>query len=366
MVRTQLKFVACGPFGIICCMLMYVYYLPAMGYNFNLHISLGRRGNGTDRSMSVNITTPETLKNITNLSTSPSDHVKRCRMEERLDVLNSHCKKMYPRGTHLPKSLKRLRALVKHLVVDETNKVIACLHAKVASSTWKRILAYNSDPDLKKSSESKGLIGIHSLNHEAYTYKDIVHRLKTFFKFMVVRHPFDRLESMYNNKITMRRRNPVNEKLFLHAKPPQHIHSYKTLYPNRYYFQDIVKLMEDGYWNSHWQGPYHLNCHPCHINYDYIIKLETYDDDAAFVIHNRLQGKGLNVTLKSDRIGTVHEGRGDGRYLSSYRNITQSQMDFLFHRLNVDLRMFGYEFARKTLKAKCRNWHTGNGKSDCC
>ena len=99
---------------------------------------------------------------------------------------------------------------------------------------------------------------------------------------------------------------------------------YKTLYPNKYYFQDIVKLIKDEYW---YKGPYHLNCHPCHINSDYIIKLETCDDNAAFVIHHKLQGKGLNVTLKDGRIRTVYEWRGD---LNSYRNITASQIDFLF------------------------------------
>ena len=139
----------------------------------------------------------------------------------------------------------------------------------------------------------------------------------------------------------------------------------RTVNPQELQFQDVISLIESGYVNQHWDAPYSKRCHPCHINYDYIVKLETFDGDTNYIINNKLQGRGV-AARKAERLATANAAlTSEGRYLSTFGNISGSQMDFLFRRLDPDLQMFGYEFDRTGLRAKCRNPHSDN-RSACC
>ena len=68
------------------------------------------------------------------------------------------------------------------------------------------------------------------------------------------------------------------------------------------------------YLNRHW-AQYSTLCHPCHIDYDYIVKFETMIEDAAYVLsklgphHECLEEKYpelFNVTQKSSAINDKH------------------------------------------------------------
>ena len=83
------------------------------------------------------------------------------------------------------------------LYVDDTNKVLMCSHGKVGATTWKTILANNTvkNPIMKadiKIHATLGRYGIKKLSSGRYSEQDINDRLENYFKFMVVRHPFDR------------------------------------------------------------------------------------------------------------------------------------------------------------------------------
>ena len=150
-------------------------------------------------------------------SNSPSSPVRHCRTQERLATINQYCKREYPSGPQFPVKDNAVRTFVQDLNVDEVNKVIVCVHQKVASSTWTRILAKNvldegvdfesMDPPFnihKVDWRNMNIIdGLTHLHHERYSKSDIMHRLQTYYKIMVVRHPFDRLESFYNDIIML-------------------------------------------------------------------------------------------------------------------------------------------------------------------
>ena len=85
------------------------------------------------------------------------------------------------------------------MVVDDVNKVLICLHAKVGCSTWKWIMVNNTAKRPVKPTKDLGVI--HSLmwnydlsriNNKKYSDEDIKHKLENYYKIMVVRHPYDR------------------------------------------------------------------------------------------------------------------------------------------------------------------------------
>ena len=93
------------------------------------------------------------------------------------------------------------------------------------------------------------------------------------------------------------------------------------------------------YLNRHW-AQYSTLCHPCHIDYDYIVKFETMREDAAYVLsklgphHQCLEEKYpelFNVTKKSS---SMYD-----RHLST---LSSKQIDRLKEIYSIDLKLFGY------------------------
>ena len=125
-------------------------------------------------------------------------------------------------------------------------------------------------------------------------------------------------------------------------------------------FSDVVRLMKEGHYDDHWRGPYYKKCHPCAIQYDRIVKLETQTMDAQYIIKKKLKGRGEPSMRRNAKVsdgGKTSNSdamlKGEGQYLGIYRNCTTDQMDFLRERLQPDLDMFGYSFDEKKLLARC-------------
>ena len=117
-------------------------------------------------------------------------------------------------------------------------------------------------------------------------------------------------------------------------------------------FKDFVQAIQKGFRNIHWSAPYHKLCHPCAIQYDYIVKLETQTEDAEFIVNQKLQGRGVHGKRNSSphkNIGTLSQGRT----LEFFQNLTSSQIQYLRKRHHADFDMFGYKFDENISNAKC-------------
>ena len=134
-------------------------------------------------------------------------------------------------------------------------------------------------------------------------------------------------------------------------------------------FSDLVHWIQDGGEDEHWQAPYHHMCHPCIIQYDRIVKLETQNTDAQFIIKEKLDGRGEDTRRNKRDFTKENNSKGEenaflrenGKYLDIYNNCTDDQMLFLRKRFQSDLEMFGYSFDENNLVAKC-----GYDKTGCC
>uniref|UniRef100_A0A8B9LCD2 Carbohydrate sulfotransferase n=1 Tax=Astyanax mexicanus TaxID=7994 RepID=A0A8B9LCD2_ASTMX len=200
----------------------------------------------------------------------------------------------HPHGFSLPNSE------LSNLLVDDRHGIIYCYVPKVACSEWKRIMIVLSEslkvdgvPYRHPSDIPEEQIHGNTTQYlNQYPREVMKHKLQHYKKFMFVRDPFVRLISAFRDKF-LKENQPfykyvavkILKKFSKVHKPPKTAKEAFTagIVPSFLNFiQYILSLPEENYTllDEHWRQAVHL-CHPCLIDYDFIGKMETVEQDAA-------------------------------------------------------------------------------------
>ena len=183
---------------------------------------------------------------------------------------------------------------------DLDHKLVYCPVYKVASGTWTtnflRLSGFNSDlPKWQRFSKLHG--ASESASRALFPPPAGVRKQKKLLgemtKFLVVRHPFDRIISAYTGKIA----NPLAKPRFYRKLQKEIIKKYRRDQSNTApptfaeYIHYLLDLTEDLYEPKDWRvvdcvQAYYSVCAPCDVKYDVIIKLETHDEDTEFLIRS--------------------------------------------------------------------------------
>uniref|UniRef100_A0A8D0G377 Carbohydrate sulfotransferase n=1 Tax=Sphenodon punctatus TaxID=8508 RepID=A0A8D0G377_SPHPU len=200
---------------------------------------------------------------------------------------------------------------LNHLIVDDRHGIIYCYVPKVACTNWKRVMIVLSESLLDQGAPYTDPLDIpreHVHNTSTHlTFNKFWRRygkfsrhlmkikLKKYTKFLFVRDPFVRLISAFRSKFELE-----NEEFYRRfAIPMLKLYSNHTNVPTsvseafeaglRVSFPDFIHYLLDprtekmAPFNEHWRQVYRL-CHPCQIDYDFVGKLETLDEDAAHLL----------------------------------------------------------------------------------
>ena len=129
---------------------------------------------------------------------------KTCTLCERLELIEERCKAL---GLGTKVTLAEVADMIRHkhgffqsIYVDESHKIIYCPVTKSGSTTFLNLLSQCKMADGQERRRATGFrykYGLPCLGKD-YTKEEIIHRLKHYYKFVVVRHPFDRLVSAHN------------------------------------------------------------------------------------------------------------------------------------------------------------------------
>ncbi|KAG9282456.1 carbohydrate sulfotransferase 12-like [Astyanax mexicanus] len=189
---------------------------------------------------------------------------------------------------------------LSNLLVDDRHGIIYCYVPKVACSEWKRIMIVLSEslkvdgvPYRHPSDIPEEQIHGNTTQYlNQYPREVMKHKLQHYKKFMFVRDPFVRLISAFRDKF-LKENQPfykyvavkILKKFSKVHKPPKTAKEAFTagIVPSFLNFiQYILSLPEENYTllDEHWRQAVHL-CHPCLIDYDFIGKMETVEQDAA-------------------------------------------------------------------------------------
>ena len=182
--------------------------------------------------------------------------------------------------------------------------------------------------------------------------------LRESIKWIVVRHPFERLLSAYRDKIENSTAEPFYYdkygKLIVmkYRKQPIIGHPEPTFEEFVLYLLNRVDLrgrlsVLDEHWTS-----YFAYCNPCLIDYDLIIQFETIEQDAELLIHilnSRLRQQNVTSRLIVDNLGWKHKTLSVGGRKSAERNLhsyysqlSKTTIRKLYKMYRLDFELFAY------------------------
>lgn len=246
----------------------------------------------------------------------------------------------------------------RRILVDNERRFLYCPIPKVACSNWKKVLLFltgkmnvTSVDDLANVFPHTRLQATYFKKMSDYTMDEIQYRVDTYFKFIFVRHPFERILSAYFNKFVQNnipfrrkygrhiienfRENPTNESL---------------QYGHDVTFKEFVAYLLDHdvtetyLYDPHWR-PFHLLCEPCLIKYDLIGKYETFDEDADWTL-SLLGARGIVRFPKSKSV----RAKTSELLVEQFRNISDQDIYRLWERYYEDFAMFGYPYPSFLMK----------------
>lgn len=263
--------------------------------------------------------------------------------EKRRSFLYEFCKKYNSR--------KKLRTHLVHMVsriyVEDRHKVLYCEVPKAGCSNWKRVLMVLNGlaTSARNISHDDVHYGKHLRKLDSYDLKGIYTRLNTYTKTIFVRDPLERLVSAFRDKFEHPNSyyHPVFGKAII--KKYRHNADEEALKTGSgVKFKEFIQYLLDSHrpvgMDIHWEQVSKL-CYPCLINYDFIGKFETLEEDANYF----LQLVGAPAELKFPKFKDRHSSdeRTSAEVVRQYlKELSKEERQLTYDFYYLDYLMFNY------------------------
>ena len=292
-----------------------------------------------NRDGSNKSTTDDTSKKKVNRDDSKLS-VPICQPKDRITHLRSTCSSYKKKNFSKPK--------FEIMFANDQYKYVACLPHKAGSTSWKMILLNNSAeqslPSDFKMNLTQNVHGFTRWEPESYGLRRLSDYnstsrqriLKNYYKFMVARHPLDRLLSGYMDKT-------VGNNEHFRALQQMSRLQLQRRGTDMIDFPAFLELLLEVTPNTHWI-PAAKICDPCNVKYNKIVKLETLEEDLLDVVphlgpHNR------SIVVHSNKKGSG-AATSFYKYLPAYRNIDGNLFkDIMAVGYDKDMELFGYSMS---------------------
>ncbi|XP_015126739.1 carbohydrate sulfotransferase 11 [Diachasma alloeum] len=243
--------------------------------------------------------------------------------------------------------------------IDTVHQISYCPIYKAGSTTWLHNLCRLmniSETELAKTKDQISTIARRLIPEMDYPEAEEAMRSTT--KFLVVRHPFERLLSAYRDKLENSVAGREHGTLHFYRKygativqkyrddsfiPPredQVIHREGVSRPTgieptwREFVEYLIDTDLGSYGDDHWM-PYYLYCTPCSVDYTIIAKVETLNDDQTFAIER------MGLTGKIKPIWRHSGGQSDASSVY-FSQLTPDHITQLYEKFKLDFEMFDY------------------------
>ena len=226
------------------------------------------------------------------------------------------------------------------LASNDKHNVLYCPMYKVGSTTFISLM-YDEH-------NSKKARRLHH-NKKIVSEDKTEYRLKNYFKFMVVRHPFDRLLSAYLEKFNLSSgglTKKYEKVMHKHFGSEMKIGP-KGAIPTLEQFLYLVVTEPVAFHNGHW-GNYNTLCHPCVIPYDHVVYMETFQDDVGIILDHFVYSNGSRPALPVNfHLRRAHTDRLQDTS-AYFKKIDMKIIDKLLFIYRQDFKIFGYTWDYNT------------------
>uniref|UniRef100_A0AAG5DRL1 Carbohydrate sulfotransferase n=1 Tax=Anopheles atroparvus TaxID=41427 RepID=A0AAG5DRL1_ANOAO len=259
--------------------------------------------------------------------------------DESTEQINQH------RLLHLREACERNSNGDKHIIETsfyihvKNESLLYCLVFKSGTTSWfyniNRWAGYSKEKILDDKTDN------FNLARQKYPFENptvLLTSMKNTYSFIVVRDPFERLISAYEERL-LGQIHPYYKNLSYKIYRKYHDDGREYGLPT---FQDFVRYVVDEFRDSHptdlhWR-PINDLCTPCLARYDFILKMETFAQDMEYLA-NRTQLSG-----KIDRVQMNHSRRDSvNRLIKKYfSQLTRQQLQDLYDIYKIDFDLFEY------------------------
>ncbi|XP_032943546.1 carbohydrate sulfotransferase 9 isoform X3 [Rhinolophus ferrumequinum] len=263
--------------------------------------------------------------------------------EKRRSFLQEFCKN-YGAVSH-PQS--QLFHMVSRIYVEDKHKILYCEVPKAGCSNWKRILMVLNGlaPSAYNISHDAVHYGKHLKKLDSFDLKGIYTRLNTYTKAVFVRDPMERLVSAFRDKFEHPNSyyHPVFGKAIIKKYRPNACEEALNN-GSGVKFKEFVHYLLDSHrpvgMDIHWEKVSKL-CYPCLINYDFVGKFETLEEDANYFLELIGAPKELKFPNFKDRHSS--DERTNAEVVRQYlKDLTRTERQLIYDFYYLDYLMFNY------------------------
>ena len=263
--------------------------------------------------------------------------------KKRLESINRVCRRRNVTNLLEPLTDRRDRekarrrfTLFEHLVVNEKYKVIYCYLPKVSTTNMKRIFLvleglYSSITQVEMLDRQ-----LVRLNNQKFTEEQRQYMLKNFYRFTIVRDPFERLVSAFLHKF--RRESDIT--IFASLGKPNRNNTKTPIAGRNVSFTEFaLNAINNPPWmlNMHWM-PYEDLCHPCHVKYDFIGSIDNLDRDVTHAMRQIHANETKHHVIRNSRART----KTKRTTADSLKELSREYFDQLLAVYKTDHELFGY------------------------
>ena len=285
------------------------------------------------------------------LSFLPETQPAVCANSARVNLLHDGCQSLSKDDL---KKLNKDGIKYGHILSDDANRMLFCVPPKAGSTFFRNLwLNFTHDVHLGEGVHISAMLRKYNLRDlTSYRASEIQTRLKTYFKFMVTRHPFVKLLSAYRNKLEVPNANIERnvgrfiKQLYFPANQSK---------DDRVTFEQFVRYIVNRNpvdYNIHWK-PITLMCQTCEIHYDYIAKVETSHVDYPYIF-SKLKNITDSKRSMIESMKAYKPATDLDRVKKYYDSIPANYMKTLEKTYDLDLRFFGYTWNKTSLSYGCR------------